>query len=64
MAEESFCGCCGCQIQHGEWCLPCSKHLMHAKGYIPMWERTYFAQFGMDCPYQAVAPPQQRESEE
>lgn len=52
MKHESYCGCCGTEIQHGDWCLKCSQHLLPANRGLPIWERTYFAQFGKDCPYQ------------
>lgn len=47
-----FCGCCGREIKHGEWCLKCSKHLLPASTGLAMWDRTWFAQFGTDCPFQ------------
>jgi hypothetical protein len=59
MAEWDYCGCCGRECK-GEWCADCKAHLRQltlrpglgcALDNAP-WERTYYAQFGEDCPYQ------------
>lgn len=47
----SGCGCCGRIISHGNWCSDCLKHIS-ANSRAPMWERTYFAQFQTECPFE------------
>ena len=56
--EESFCGCCGRQIKLGykyvyQWCKECKEHLLPKEGRCVSgpWDRTYYAQYGKDCPY-------------
>ncbi len=51
-AEKDYCGCCG---QHetlpgGYWCDRCHAHVIH-ENYVPVWDRTYFALHGRDCPF-------------
>lgn len=49
--NEDYCGCCGRQIDtfHLWWCHRCIRHVT-ARG--PLHERTWFAQYGTDCPNQ------------
>jgi len=49
--QQNYCGCCGNEIPFGDWCLKCTKHILQNR-YISIWERTYFAQYNKDCPYQ------------
>lgn len=50
MKQEFYCGCCGRQIGERElWCRDCTAHVKHTSE--PIWERTYFAQYGKDCPF-------------
>lgn len=46
----TFCGCCG-RAATGEWCNPCRAHVLPSLGRAPH-ERTYLAQFGVECPRQ------------
>lgn len=49
--HHGHCGCCGNPIAENDiWCAKCSKpgHLLK-RGYL--YERTWFAQFGTDCPF-------------
>lgn len=55
-----FCGCCGSEIAEvcgtdPVWCWPCAAHVMR-EGRVPLHESTYFAQHGVHCPFQVVAP--------
>ena len=50
--NEAFCGCCGCEISFGDWCLRCQQHVMERGA--PPWDRTYMAQPGVECPYADV----------
>lgn len=44
------CGCCGQDCPDGElWCYACRAHVGDA---AEVCDRTYFAQHGVDCPYQ------------
>jgi hypothetical protein len=59
MSRSDYCGCCGREIENssvGEpWCRDCRDHaLPPALGRAP-WDRTYYAQHGMDCPLQEPA---------
>lgn len=55
-----WCGCCGNEIPPKAasmlWCGRCAGHVMRRSTYehrhIPVWERTYFARTGQDCPFQ------------
>lgn len=39
------------------WCADCKKHLIRAPWWMyPPWQRTYFAQYGTDCPFQVGSP--------
>jgi hypothetical protein len=59
---RNFCGCCGASLARGrpddDWCTPCKKHIapvvLQGVRNAP-WDRTYFAQFKKDCPYQVTA---------
>ena len=44
------CWCCGVEIPHGIWCGRCLAD--HIGTHGALWDRTYFSQFGQDCPYQ------------
>lgn len=53
--ERDFCGCCGREMGVGcvrgdsLFCEDCYAHI----GKVgPAWERTWFGQWGTDCPYQ------------
>lgn len=53
MCEPNYCGCCGRQIENGWsqwWCDDCLKHI-GSEG-PPLWDRTYAAIHGVECPYQ------------
>lgn len=52
MGESNYCGCCGHESTAGEWCKRCAKHVDPKK---TLWDATYLAQFGVDCPYQNQA---------
>jgi len=52
MKTQDYCGCCGNEVPYGEWCLKCTAHLKPAERGLSMWDRTYFAQHGKDCPFQ------------
>jgi hypothetical protein len=46
--HHGHCGCCGEPTdQTAEWCTGCAEHVLKA-GYP--WDRTWFAQYGVDCP--------------
>lgn len=59
--EEHYCGCCGVLItgtrnrprRYGDplWCKRCRPHIDN-QYQRPIWERTYFAATGTDCPFQ------------
>lgn len=46
------CGCCGRELKWdgGYWCRDCAAHV--APPDRPLWERTFFAQFGKLCPFE------------
>lgn len=47
------CGCCGTEIPSGElWCGRCLDDLDHIGTRGPLHDRTYFARFGTECPFQ------------
>lgn len=50
MTEQDYCGCCG-RATGGPWCLGCRTHIS-PRQTLPLWDRTYFAQTGLDCPLQ------------
>lgn len=50
----NYCGCCGRECESQEWCLDCAKHLHHNE-HLPPWERTYFAQHKIECPFSELA---------
>lgn len=52
MKEPEFCGCCGREADAGEWCSDCKEHIDPRK---TLWDATYFAQHGCDCPFQNQA---------
>lgn len=52
----SNCGCCGRELgtdvagtADGLWCVDCIGHVL--KGGA-LWDRTWFAQHGNECPFQ------------
>lgn len=49
----SYCGCCGRMCGSDEWCDDCRPHLL--QGHLPLWERTYFARYGRECPHAPAA---------
>ena len=50
LGTEYFCGCCGRGLPTvGIWCEDCLQHVVASNR--PPWERTYFAQHGVDCPH-------------
>lgn len=51
MRERNYCGCCGRECD-GEWCEPCQAHIDKRK---TLWDATYYAQNGVDCPYQITS---------
>lgn len=52
--KEQYCACCGVVLKGadyaGRFCQRCLKHAGPAD--LPTWDRTFFAQHGIDCPYQ------------
>lgn len=67
--DEWFCGCCGRDIldattpatEGGMWCPECAGHVLPGGTAIfgcgpHPWDRTWFAQYGTDCPHQVGAP--------
>lgn len=47
--ESDYCGCCGREIGPFEdWCRDCTKHVLNEG---PLHEKTYFAQFSVECPF-------------
>lgn len=51
---DSRCGCCGGEMVALEqlWCSKCQSHV-RGEG-IELWERTYFARYGKDCPFDII----------
>jgi hypothetical protein len=49
---QFYCGCCGNEVEADDhiWCVPCREHV---GGQGSLWDRTWFAKHGTDCPYQA-----------
>lgn len=48
--EIEGCGCCGRPKAENEiWCVDCKEHVAVSGA---LWNRTYLAQFGEDCPFQ------------
>lgn len=48
-----YCGCCGRRCgRNQDWCERCKKHIDPKK---TLWDATYFAQHGENCPYQNQA---------
>jgi hypothetical protein len=58
---EDFCGCCGKAAESLHWCNACIEHIgpreTRSGRAIDLWERTYFAQYGIPCPYQVSGRP-------
>ena len=51
--SEQSCLCCGGKLRRNQlWCMQCKAHVILRYG-LAMEERTYFAQHGKDCPFQA-----------
>lgn len=52
---SDYCGCCGNEID-GEalWCERCQPHVGQV-GHL--WNRTYFARTGEDCPFAVATDP-------
>ena len=53
---ESFCGCCGREVRDDLlWCHDCLSHLLPYQDefdhYVPLWDRTWFFQYGTECPF-------------
>lgn len=49
--RHNFCGCCGRKARLNPlWCVRCLLHV--GPRHLHVWDRTYFAQHGEDCPYQ------------
>ena len=48
-----FCGCCGNELDECSderlWCYVCAEHVL---SYGPIGDRTFFARYGEDCPFQ------------
>jgi hypothetical protein len=55
--HTDHCGCCGEPITDREWCGRCEPHLLPAGGCAP-WDRTYFAQHGVHCPFDTSSQPE------
>lgn len=51
--EITYCGCCGAQLPilsiGDEWCKNCK---LHVGSYGELYNRTYFALTGHECPYE------------
>lgn len=50
--HTGHCGCCGVEISGDYWCERCRDHL--GPGHLPPWDRTYFGQHGVHCPFDVV----------
>lgn len=55
LGTGGFCGCCGNEISEDLlWCNQCMGHLLPDRDdqdhYRCMWDRTWFAQHGTECP--------------
>jgi hypothetical protein len=49
---DDFCGCCGREVEitnTSGWCIDCASHVLKTGN---LWDRTWFARFNEDCPYQ------------
>jgi hypothetical protein len=48
--SDDYCGCCGHWTEGNDlWCARCQAHV----GTVGApWDRTHYARFGVDCPYQ------------
>lgn len=60
--SKCYCGCCGMEeVTTNLFCHKCSKHIKPIDTNFPYGayenkphNRTYFAQFGKECPYSTV----------
>lgn len=56
---SDYCGCCGREITADDlpgmplWCDDCRPHLAASPH---LWDRTWFAQHGTECPFQVGRP--------
>lgn len=55
-ASDSYCGCCGREIEQGtdEWCIDCLRQHVDTNA-ARSEDRTWFAQHGTDCPFTATS---------
>ena len=59
--DRSYCGCCSGDLDdsRSDWCNRCHPHVLSDtrpdRTFRPQYDRTYFAQFGRECPYQVSA---------
>lgn len=53
MGEENFCACCGnvYKTGHPHFCLNCQEHVIKDEVKIPVWEKTFYGQTRILCPY-------------
>lgn len=60
-AETGYCGCCGGDLDGNSdlWCKRCADHVLPDRG-VRLWDRTYFAQHGKDCPFQMYAATKEK----
>jgi len=60
---EDYCGCCGNETDADRlWCDRCEGHVSDA--FVSIWDRTYFAQHGTDCPFTPYVAPVPQETPE
>ena len=52
--HTDHCGCCGVEITGDQWCLRCTEHI--GPSHLAPWDRTYFGQYGVHCPFDLDAP--------
>lgn len=53
-AGTNYCGCCGRPTRNSFWCSRCTAHIAPADRSL--WDRTWFAQHGQPCPFEAKRP--------
>ena len=55
----TYCGCCGRDFQQGtdEWCIDCLREHIDTTANQGAEDRTWFAQYGTDCPFREDVTP-------
>ena len=57
--RNDYCGCCGVELVGGDmWCVHCRSHVLV---YGAPWDRTYFAQYGKECPHALAVMRKERQ---